>query len=51
MISQRGPQALIVDPTVNGNPTSTNPYGGNPDNLTMTAGSTFVPVHRSRHHL
>ena len=37
-----GPKALIVDPTVNGNPTSTNPYGSNPDNLTMTAGSTFV---------
>ena len=37
-----GPQALIVDPTVNGNPTVTNPYGTNPDNPTMTAGSTFV---------
>jgi hypothetical protein len=37
-----GPKALIVDPTVNGNPTATNPYGTNPDNLTMTAGSTFV---------
>jgi hypothetical protein len=37
-----GPKALIVDPTVNGNPTSTNPYGTNPDNPTMTAGSTFV---------
>ena len=37
-----GPKALIVDPTVNGNPTSTNPYGTNPDNSTMTAGSTFV---------
>ncbi len=37
-----GPKALIVDPTVNGNPTSTNPYGSNPDNPTMTAGSTFV---------
>jgi Animal haem peroxidase len=37
-----GPTALIIDPTVNGNPTSTNPYGTNPDNPTMTAGSTFV---------
>ncbi len=37
-----GPKALIVDPTVNGNPTPTNPYGTNPDNPTMTAGSTFV---------
>ena len=37
-----GPKALIVDPTVNGNPTATNPYGTNPDNATMTAGSTFV---------
>jgi Animal haem peroxidase len=37
-----GPKALIVDPTVNGNPTSGNPYGTNPDNPTMTAGSTFV---------
>ena len=37
-----GPKALIVDPSVNGNPTATNPYGTNPDNPTMTAGSTFV---------
>jgi hypothetical protein len=37
-----GPKALIVDPVVNGNPTSSNPYGTNPDNPTMTAGSTFV---------
>jgi Animal haem peroxidase/TAT (twin-arginine translocation) pathway signal sequence len=37
-----GPKALIVDPTVNGNPNATNPYGTNPDNPTMTAGSTFV---------
>ena len=37
-----GPKALIVDPTVNGNPTKKNPYGTNPDNPTMTAGSTFV---------
>ncbi len=37
-----GPKALIVDPTVNGNPTTSNPYGTNPDNPTMTAGSTFV---------
>ena len=37
-----GPKALIVDPSVNGNPTATDPYGTNPDNPTMTAGSTFV---------
>jgi hypothetical protein len=37
-----GPKALIVDPAVNGNPTSSNAYGTNPDNPTMTAGSTFV---------
>ena len=37
-----GPKALIVEPTVNGNPTTSNPYGTNPDNPTMTAGSTFV---------
>jgi Animal haem peroxidase len=37
-----GPKALIIDPTVNGNPTSSNPYGTNPDNPAMTAGSTFV---------
>ena len=37
-----GAKALIVDPTVNGNPTATSPYGTNPDNPTMTAGSTFV---------
>jgi Animal haem peroxidase/TAT (twin-arginine translocation) pathway signal sequence len=37
-----GPKNLIVDPSVNGNPTATNPYGTNPDNPTMTAGSTFV---------
>ena len=37
-----GPKALIVDPTVNGNPTATDPYGTNPDNPTMTAGSTFI---------
>ena len=37
-----GPKRLIVDPTVNGNPTATDPYGSNPDNPTMTAGSTFV---------
>ena len=37
-----GPRALIIDPAVNGNPTSSNPYGTNPDNPTMTAGSTFV---------
>jgi hypothetical protein len=37
-----GAKALIVDPAVNGNPSSTNPYGTNPDNPTMTAGSTFI---------
>lgn len=37
-----GPKALIVDPTVNGNPTADYPYGTNPDNPTMTAGSSFV---------
>ena len=37
-----GPKALILDPAVNGNPTSADPYGSNPDNPTMTAGSTFV---------
>ena len=37
-----GPKALIVNPAVNGNPTAANPYGTNPDNPTMTAGSTFV---------
>jgi hypothetical protein len=37
-----GPKALILDPTVNGNPTSSNPYGTNPDNASMPAGSTFV---------
>jgi Animal haem peroxidase/TAT (twin-arginine translocation) pathway signal sequence len=37
-----GPTALIVDPSVNGNPTAADPYGTNPDNPTMTAGSTFV---------
>jgi hypothetical protein len=37
-----GPKNLIVDPTVNGNPTAASPYGTNPDNPTMTAGSTFV---------
>jgi hypothetical protein len=37
-----GPKALITDPAVNGNPTSGNPYGTNPDNPTMTAGSTFI---------
>src|SRR5690349_17391515 len=37
-----GAKALIVDPAVNGNPSPTNPYGTNPDNPTMTAGSTFI---------
>jgi Animal haem peroxidase len=37
-----GPKALITDQTLNGNPTSSNSYGTNPDNPAMTAGSTFV---------
>ena len=37
-----GPKALIIDPAVNGNPTAADAYGINPDNPTMTAGSTFV---------
>jgi hypothetical protein len=37
-----GAKALIVNSAVNGNPTISNPYGTNPDNPTMTAGSTFV---------
>ncbi|MGZ6617821.1 MAG: peroxidase family protein [Solirubrobacteraceae bacterium] len=37
-----GAKALIIDPAVNGNATPTDPYGTNPDNPTMTAGSTFV---------
>jgi len=37
-----GPKNLITDPAVNGNPTAADPYGTNPDNPTMTAGSTFV---------
>jgi hypothetical protein len=37
-----GPKALITDPAVNGNPTAAKPNGTNPDNPTMTAGSTFV---------
>jgi hypothetical protein len=37
-----GPKNLIVDPSVNGNPTPTNPYGTDPDNPTMTARSMFV---------
>jgi hypothetical protein len=37
-----GSVALISTAGVNGNPTSSNPYGTNPDNPTMTAGSTFV---------
>jgi hypothetical protein len=36
-----GPTRLITDPTVNGSPTPSNPYGTNPDNPTMAAGSTF----------
>jgi hypothetical protein len=37
-----GPKALIVDPTVNGNPVGEDKYGTNPDNPTMTAGTTFI---------
>ena len=37
-----GAKALILGPTVNGNPTPSNTYGTNPDNPRMTAGSTFV---------
>jgi hypothetical protein len=37
-----GPKALITNPAVNGNPTPASPYGTNPDNPAMTAGSTFV---------
>jgi hypothetical protein len=37
-----GPKRLILDPSVNGNPTASSPYGSNPDNPTMTAGSTFI---------
>jgi hypothetical protein len=39
---EAAPKALIVDPSLNGNPTASNPYGTNPDNPTMTAGSTFI---------
>ena len=37
-----GAKALILDPRVNGNPSPSDPFGTNPDNPTMTAGSTFV---------
>ncbi len=37
-----GPKALIVDPTVNGNPTAKIPTGRTLTTPTMTAGSTFV---------
>lgn len=37
-----GAKALIIDPLVNGNPGPGNTYGSNPDNPSMTAGSTFV---------
>jgi hypothetical protein len=37
-----GPARLILDPAVNGNPTGLDGYGSNPDNPTMSAGSTFV---------
>ncbi len=35
-----GPEALILNPALNGNPTPRVPDGANPDNPTMTAGST-----------
>ena len=37
-----GPKNLIVQLGVNGNPVNPGEYGTNPDNPTMTAGSTFV---------
>jgi hypothetical protein len=37
-----GPKNLIVEAGVNGNPVAPGGYGSNPDNPTMTAGSTFV---------
>jgi hypothetical protein len=37
-----GPKNLIVEAGVNGDPTAPGSYGSNPDNPTMTAGSTFV---------
>jgi hypothetical protein len=37
-----GPKNLIVEAGVNGNPVAPGAYGSNPDNPTMTAGSTFV---------
>jgi hypothetical protein len=37
-----GPKNLIVQLGVNGNPVNPGDYGTNPDNPTMTAGSTFV---------
>ena len=37
-----GPKNLIVEAGVNGDPTAPGDYGSNPDNPTMTAGSTFV---------
>ena len=47
-----GAKALIVDPTVNGNPTATNPYGTNPDNPDDDRRVDLRrPVHRPRHHL
>jgi hypothetical protein len=36
------PKLLITDPTMDGQPTGADDYGINPDNPTMTAGSTFV---------
>ena len=48
-----GPKALIVDPTVNGNPTATNPYGhqpGQPDDdrrARRSSGSSPITTSRS----
>ncbi|HYZ80051.1 MAG TPA: peroxidase family protein [Solirubrobacteraceae bacterium] len=39
---EANPKDLILNPAVNGNPTPGNDRGTNPDNPTMTAGSTFV---------
>jgi hypothetical protein len=37
-----GAQSLLFNSAVNGSPTGADPYGTNPNNPTMTAGSTFV---------
>jgi hypothetical protein len=47
-----GPKALILDPSVNGNPTATNPYGTNPGQPHDDRRIHFRrPVRRPRHHL